>query len=57
MFMVEVRLKMKINSYFTKEIEDAVKSFDYIILEADGSKCKPLKGWNNNEPVIYDETE
>lgn len=47
----------KLTAISQKEIEDAVKSFDYIILEADGSKCKPLKGWNNNEPVIYDETE
>jgi probable selenium-dependent hydroxylase accessory protein YqeC len=27
-------------------------SFDYILVEADGSKRKDLKAWNKNEPVI-----
>lgn len=27
--------------------------FDYILIEADGSKGKPLKGWRENEPVIF----
>lgn len=31
-------------------------SFDYILLESDGSKRKPLKGWNDTEPVILKET-
>lgn len=30
--------------------------FDIAIIEADGAKRKPLKGWNNMEPVIYSET-
>ncbi|MGL4572553.1 MAG: selenium cofactor biosynthesis protein YqeC [Clostridium sp.] len=30
--------------------------FDYTLLECDGSKGKPLKGWRNNEPVIIDKT-
>lgn len=31
-------------------------SFDYILLESDGSKRKPLKGWNDTEPVILNGT-
>lgn len=27
--------------------------FDIVIIEGDGSKEKSLKGWNDNEPVIY----
>lgn len=27
--------------------------FDVVIIEGDGSKEKSLKGWNDNEPVIY----
>lgn len=26
--------------------------FDYVLIEADGSKNKPIKGWNYNEPVV-----
>lgn len=31
--------------------------FDYILIEADGAKQKPLKGWCNFEPVICDATD
>ncbi|MFT8315333.1 MAG: selenium cofactor biosynthesis protein YqeC [Clostridium sp.] len=30
--------------------------FDYILIEADGSKKKSIKGWKDNEPVISDMT-
>lgn len=30
--------------------------FDVVIIEGDGSKEKSLKGWNDNEPVIYPKT-
>ncbi|WP_319201985.1 selenium cofactor biosynthesis protein YqeC [uncultured Ilyobacter sp.] len=30
--------------------------YDYILIEADGSRRKPLKGWRENEPVVIDET-
>lgn len=30
--------------------------FHYILIEADGSKRKPIKGWNEDEPVIYENT-
>lgn len=36
-----------------KEILDTQRPFfDFILYEADGSKCKPIKGWNKSEPVI-----
>ena len=34
------------------EIEDKKKLYDYILIEADGSKRKLLKGWNDSEPCI-----
>lgn len=40
-----------------EEISLMKDDFNYIILESDGSKCKPLKGWNDTEPVIYKETD
>lgn len=34
-------------------IKDFKNNFDYILIEADGSKKKDLKAWNDNEPIIY----
>lgn len=31
-------------------------AYDYWLIEADGSRNLPLKGWGPNEPVIIDET-
>ena len=31
--------------------------FDYILIEADGSKGKPIKGWNDFEPLVCDSTD
>lgn len=39
-----------------EKIKNYINNFDYIIIESDGSKRKPIKGWNDKEPVIYDET-
>ncbi|SCI13321.1 MULTISPECIES: selenium cofactor biosynthesis protein YqeC [unclassified Romboutsia] len=36
-----------------KEIEEIEVNFDLILIEGDGSKKKKLKGWRDNEPVIY----
>lgn len=38
------------------ELDQLIQEFDYVIIEADGSKRKPLKGWNETEPVIYKKT-
>ena len=37
-------------------IKKYISRFDYTLLECDGSKTKPLKGWNSTEPVILNET-
>lgn len=33
-------------------VDDLKNTFDYILIEADGSKRKDLKAWNENEPII-----
>lgn len=38
------------------DIKTLTRDFDFILLEADGSKMKPIKGWNDTEPVISKET-
>lgn len=40
----------------TKLLNVKLSSFDFIFAEADGSKGKPIKGWNKSEPVISDKT-
>lgn len=37
-------------------INENVYGFDYLLIESDGSKRKPLKGWNETEPVISKRT-
>lgn len=39
-----------------KQIDELAPHFDYILIEADGSKKKQLKGWSEFEPVIYSKT-
>ena len=34
------------------ELEGNIARFDVTLIEADGSACKPLKGWHENEPVV-----
>lgn len=46
----------KILGVSTKELDELVSYFDYILIEADGAKEKQLKGWNEFEPVIYGKT-
>ncbi len=37
-------------------LEEQTPYFDYILVEADGSKEKSIKGWKDNEPVISNKT-
>lgn len=37
-------------------IDKDLYGFDYLLIESDGSKRKPLKGWNESEPVISKRT-
>jgi len=39
-----------------KQLSELAPHFDYILIEADGSKEKQLKGWSEFEPVIYSKT-
>ncbi len=39
-----------------KELDLIIPKFDITFIEGDGSKKKKLKGWNNLEPVIYENT-
>lgn len=44
----------KITGIDTEMLNSISEEFDYTIIEADGSKKKPLKAWGLNEPVISD---
>ena len=46
----------KIISLSPKILEDISGKCDYMIIEGDGSKMKPLKGWNKTEPVYTKNT-
>lgn len=54
-------LAHKINEEKFKTLDDRclneiVGKFNNVILEADGAKEKLIKGWNENEPVIFKDT-
>lgn len=34
-------------------LDKCFDNFDYMLIESDGSRGKSIKGWNDNEPVIY----
>ena len=38
------------------DLESVVHDFDIVIIEADGSRNLPLKGWKDHEPVILERT-
>lgn len=40
-----------------KTLDEQALYFDYILIEADGSKRKPIKGWKDSEPVICSSTQ
>lgn len=37
-------------------LEKQYKYFDYVLIEADGSKMKAIKGWNLEEPAVLTKT-
>lgn len=47
----------KIMAVTPEFLDSESKHFDFTLIEADGSKRKPLKGWRENEPVICKSTE
>lgn len=46
----------KLESFDLGYMESITNNFDVVFLEADGSKEKFIKGWNETEPVILDNT-
>ena len=46
----------KLESLDLDYLKNLITDFEITILEADGAKEKLLKGWNDNEPVILDNT-
>lgn len=39
-----------------KDLDILIMDFDVILLEADGSKMLPIKGWKNHEPPVLSKT-
>ena len=48
--------KPKIKGLNGQMLDKIVPYFDIVIIEGDGSKEKPLKGWRDDEPVVYDKS-
>lgn len=46
----------KLTSVGDNELRKIIEAFHYVLIEADGSKGKPLKGWRDDEPVISEFT-
>lgn len=39
-----------------RDLDDLIEDFDVILLEADGSRKLPLKGWKEHEPTVLNKT-
>lgn len=46
----------KLETLDLKILKSVIPRYDLVLLEADGSKLKPLKAWRENEPIIVEET-
>jgi len=46
----------KIKGLNLKLLEKQLHKFDYVLVEGDGSKKKPIKGWREDEPVVNSDT-
>ncbi|AKL94592.1 selenium-dependent hydroxylase accessory protein YqeC [Clostridium aceticum] len=49
----EVNTENKIIGLAEEELDNLVGYFDYTLIEADGAKKKPIKAWDDHEPVVY----
>ena len=47
----------KILPFDLETIDKLKEKCDYLIIEGDGSRMKPLKGWNETEPVFVKRTD
>lgn len=52
-----INLENKIIGVNFSYLKNMYEYFDYILIEADGSKRKPIKGWNDDEPIVYNQTD
>lgn len=52
----EASNKSKIKGLSVEVLDKITPYFDIVIIEGDGSKEKPLKGWKDLEPVVYNKT-
>lgn len=48
--------KPKIKGLNSQTLDQIAHYFDIALIEGDGSKEKPLKGWRDDEPVVYDKS-
>lgn len=46
--------KNKLKSIGYENLKEIISDFDYVLIEADGSRNLPMKYWYDYEPVIYD---
>lgn len=51
-----INVEGKLIGISTETLNTQMSCFDYTIVEADGSKGKPIKGWKVTEPVISSKT-
>ena len=56
LYVVAPKYKEKLSSLPMSDLDKIREHFDYTFIEADGSNMKPLKGWNESEPVICADT-
>ena len=56
LYLTGIKFDKKISSLTLELLEDIVDNFSYTILEADGSKRKMIKAWNDTEPVYLSKT-
>ena len=45
-------VESKLHGLEYEEVEELLFQYDYILIEADGAKMKPMKGWREDEPSI-----
>lgn len=56
LYLTGIKNDKKISSLPLEILEDVVDKFSYTILEADGSRKKMIKAWNDTEPVYLSKT-
>lgn len=56
LYLIGIKNDRKISALPLKILENVVDKFSYTILEADGSRKKMIKAWNDTEPVYLSKT-